>query len=189
MAHAAPPAAAAWGDAHDAYKKLAETVGLADTPLVVAGVPISNSETYPVNPKLAVRDSVFTNLTQHQCDPSTWQQLLRIRRAPVHQTRTIAAAGCAAQFSPRVRLVLNTAAAARVVYCDYSVQARFGLLGLKDDSFPRIKLFKKGADTAKPVDYSGAMKDSSELLRWTVEQTGVFVGVKVGGAVALLDGG
>lgn len=105
-----------WGDAHDAYKKLAETVGLADTPLVVAGVPISNSETYPVNPKLA---------------------------------------------------------------------ARFGLLGLKDDSFPRIKLFKRGADTAKPVDYSGAMKDSSELLRWTVEQTGVFVGVK--GQVKELD--
>lgn len=59
------------------------------------------------------------------------------------------------------------------------VQARFGLLGLKDDAFPRVKLFKKGADTAKPIDYSGAMKDSSELLRWTVEQTGVFVGVKV----------
>jgi hypothetical protein len=44
----------AWGDEHDAFKKLAETVGLADTPLVVAGVPISTSETYPVNPKLAV---------------------------------------------------------------------------------------------------------------------------------------
>lgn len=60
------------------------------------------------------------------------------------------------------------------------MQARFGLLGLKDDSFPRIKLFKKGQDTAKPVEYTGTMKDSSELLRWTVEQTGVFVGVKVG---------
>lgn len=46
---------AAWGDEHDAYKKLAETVGEADTPLIVAGVPISNSDTYPVNQKLAVR--------------------------------------------------------------------------------------------------------------------------------------
>ena len=51
----AAAAAAAWGDEHDAYKKLAETVGQADTPLIIAGVPISNSETYPVNPKLAVR--------------------------------------------------------------------------------------------------------------------------------------
>jgi hypothetical protein len=52
---------AAWGDAHDAYKKLAETVGLADTPLVIAGVPISNSETYPVNSKLAVRAPAWRN--------------------------------------------------------------------------------------------------------------------------------
>lgn len=43
-----------WGDEHDAYKKLAETVGQSDTPLIIAGVPISNSDTYPVNPKLAV---------------------------------------------------------------------------------------------------------------------------------------
>lgn len=47
-------AAAAWGDEHDAYKQLAETVGQADTSLIIAGVPISNSETYPVNQKLAV---------------------------------------------------------------------------------------------------------------------------------------
>jgi hypothetical protein len=60
------------------------------------------------------------------------------------------------------------------------VQARFGLVGLKDDAFPRIKLFKKGMDTAKPVDLSGNMKDSKGLLDWTVEQTGVFVGVTVG---------
>lgn len=46
--------AAAWGDEHDAFKKLAETVGEAETPLIVAGVPISNSDTHPVNPKLAV---------------------------------------------------------------------------------------------------------------------------------------
>jgi hypothetical protein len=49
-----PLPCAAWGEEHDAFKKLAETVGLADTPLVIAGVPISNSEAYPVNPKLAV---------------------------------------------------------------------------------------------------------------------------------------
>lgn len=62
---------------------------------------------------------------------------------------------------------------------EHVVQARFGLLGVKDEAFPRIKLFKKGQDTAKPVDYTGSMKDSSELLAWTVAQTGVFVGVKV----------
>lgn len=49
-----------WGDEHDAYKKLAETVGQADTPLIIAGVPISNSDTYPVNPKLAVRGGLKT---------------------------------------------------------------------------------------------------------------------------------
>jgi hypothetical protein len=59
------------------------------------------------------------------------------------------------------------------------LQARFGLLGLKDEAFPRIKLFKKGQHTAKPVDYTKSMKDSNELLAWTVAQTGVFVGVKV----------
>lgn len=59
------------------------------------------------------------------------------------------------------------------------LQARFGLLGLKDTAFPRIKLFKKGQDTAKPLDYGGAMKDDKALLEWTVQQTGVFVGVKV----------
>lgn len=60
------------------------------------------------------------------------------------------------------------------------LQARYGLLGVKDDAFPRIKLFKKGQDTAKPVEYTGPIKDSKELLAWTVTQTGVFVGVKVG---------
>jgi hypothetical protein len=66
------------------------------------------------------------------------------------------------------------------------VQARFGLLGLKDDAFPRIKLFKKGADTAKPISFEGATKDSNDLLKWTVEQTGVFVGVKVGSRQTLV---
>jgi len=66
-----------------------------------------------------------------------------------------------------------------VCHCMLILQARFGLLGLKDDAFPRLKLFKKGSDTAKPVDYGGPMKDSKEMLAWTVEQTGVFVGVKV----------
>lgn len=65
-------------------------------------------------------------------------------------------------------------------------QARFGLVGLPDSALPRIKLFKKGADTAKPVDYGGPMKDSAELLAWTVEQTGVFVGVKVRGVVVVV---
>jgi endoplasmic reticulum protein 29 len=45
---------AAWGDEHDAFKELAKTVGEADTPLLVVGVPISNSESYPTNPKLSV---------------------------------------------------------------------------------------------------------------------------------------
>lgn len=45
---------AAWGAEHDAFKELATTVGESDTQLLVVGVPISNSETYPVNPKLSV---------------------------------------------------------------------------------------------------------------------------------------
>jgi hypothetical protein len=52
-------------------------------------------------------------------------------------------------------------------------------VALKDENFPRYKLFKKGADTTKPLDYKGDMKKAKELLRWTVEQTGVFIGIKV----------
>jgi hypothetical protein len=58
-------------------------------------------------------------------------------------------------------------------------QARYNLVALKDENFPRYKLFKKGADTTKPLEYSGGMKQAKELLRWTVEQTGVFIGIKV----------
>jgi hypothetical protein len=58
-------------------------------------------------------------------------------------------------------------------------QARYNLIALKDEQFPRYKLFKKGADTKKPLEYSGNMKQAKELLRWTVEQTGVFIGIKV----------
>ena len=36
------------------YKELAGTLGEADTPLVVAGVPISNRDEYLVNPRLSV---------------------------------------------------------------------------------------------------------------------------------------
>eukprot|EP00879_Flechtneria_rotunda_P018117 GHRR01018998.1.p1 GENE.GHRR01018998.1~~GHRR01018998.1.p1 ORF type:complete len:221 (+),score=85.40 GHRR01018998.1:607-1269(+) len=107
---------AAWGDEHDAFKELASTVGSSDTPLLVTGVPISNSETYPVNPKLS---------------------------------------------------------------------ARYGLAGLQDKDFPRFKLFTKGADTTKPIDYKGNTKNSKDMLRWIVEQTGVFVGIK--GQVKELD--
>lgn len=106
-----------WGDEHDAFKELATTVGESDTSLLVVGVPISNSDTYPVNTKLS---------------------------------------------------------------------ARYGLVALKDEGFPRYKLFKKGADTTKPLDYTGDMKQAKELLRWTVEQTGVFIGIK--GQVKELDG-
>jgi hypothetical protein len=59
------------------------------------------------------------------------------------------------------------------------LQARYGLVALKDENFPRYKLFKKGSDTTKPLDYKGDMKQAKELLRWTVEQTGVFIGIKV----------
>jgi hypothetical protein len=36
------------------FKELAQTVGEADAPLLVAGVPISNRDEYLVNPKLSV---------------------------------------------------------------------------------------------------------------------------------------
>lgn len=36
------------------FKELAEEIGAADAPLLVAGVPISNREEYLVNPRLAV---------------------------------------------------------------------------------------------------------------------------------------
>jgi hypothetical protein len=62
-------------------------------------------------------------------------------------------------------------------------QARYNLVALKDEAFPRYKLFKKGADTKKPLEYTGNMKQAKELLRWTVEQTGVFIGIKVEGGM------
>jgi len=57
-------------------------------------------------------------------------------------------------------------------------QARYGLSSLKDSDLPRFKLFKKGADTTQPIDYSGESKPTS-IMKWIVQQTGVFVGVKV----------
>lgn len=70
-----------------------------------------------------------------------------------------------------------------------SCQARFGLVGLQDDAFPRVKLFKRGQDTAKPIDYTGSLKSETDMLSWTVGQTGVFVGIKASSelvAVAML---
>lgn len=84
---------------------------------------------------------------------------------------------------PRINFLTFSA-----VLCHAVLQARFGLLGLKDEAFPRIKLFKKGQHTAKPVDYTKSMKDSNELLAWTVAQTGVFVGVKVRAGIAFRQG-
>lgn len=52
---------AAWGDGHDAFKEVAKQVGEAYTPLLVVGVPISNSEHYKVNPLLAVGDCFCTD--------------------------------------------------------------------------------------------------------------------------------
>lgn len=60
------------------------------------------------------------------------------------------------------------------------LQARFGFVGLKDDAFPRVKLFRRGQATSKPLDFTGSLKSSKDMLAWTVQQTGVFVGVKVG---------
>jgi hypothetical protein len=154
--------APAWGDEHEAFKKLAETVGQADTPLVVAGVPISNSESYPANQKLAVRC-----LLQQRASVARAQRA-RCWERPCHtHTPTRLAAPGAVLPPPPPALLLQL------------LQARYGLLGLKDEGFPKIKLFKKGADTAKPLVYSGPAKDSKALLDWTVGQTGVFVGVKV----------
>jgi hypothetical protein len=57
----------AWGDEHDAFKELATTVGESDTSLLVVGVPISNSDTYPVNTKLSVSEEI--------CDSKICQQV------------------------------------------------------------------------------------------------------------------
>lgn len=62
------------------------------------------------------------------------------------------------------------------------LQARYGLVGLKDNDFPKYKLFKKGADTTKPADYTpnnDDAKSSKSMLNWIIQQTGVFIGVKV----------
>jgi hypothetical protein len=57
---------AAWGDEHDAFKELATTVGESDTSLLVVGVPISNSETYPVNSKLSVSGAICSIRAQFE---------------------------------------------------------------------------------------------------------------------------
>lgn len=63
------------------------------------------------------------------------------------------------------------------------LQARYGLLPLKDSDFPKYKLFRKGADTTHPIDYTPQnddAKNSKKILEWIVQQTGVFIGIKVG---------
>ncbi|GBF99629.1 hypothetical protein Rsub_12308 [Raphidocelis subcapitata] len=44
-----------WGDAHEMYRQLAAALGDADAPLTVAGVAVSNSDDYLLNPRLARR--------------------------------------------------------------------------------------------------------------------------------------
>ncbi|KAI8475239.1 MAG: hypothetical protein J3K34DRAFT_72013 [Monoraphidium minutum] len=107
--------AAAWGDAHDMFKELASSLGSADAPLLVAGVPISNRDEYLVNPRLS---------------------------------------------------------------------RRFALDKLKDDDFPRFKLFLKGGDPKKPIEYSGGMK-KGELSGWIVAHTSIFIGSR--GQIEELD--
>lgn len=104
-----------WGDAHDMFKELATTLGEADAPLLIAGVPIANRAEYLVNPRLA---------------------------------------------------------------------RRYGLDKLKDDDFPRFKLFLKGADPSKPIDYGGKLT-KDEMSAWLVAHTSLFLGKK--GQIEELD--
>eukprot|EP00877_Chromochloris_zofingiensis_P013260 jgi/Chrzof1/8188/Cz03g00280.t1 len=106
---------AAWGDGHDAFKEVAKQVGEAYTPLLVVGVPISNSEHYKVNPLLAARYSYDT---------------------------------------------------------------------MDESGFPKFKLYRKGADVSKPMEYTGSTK-AEDILTWVVKHTRVFIGLK--GQVKELD--
>jgi hypothetical protein len=58
MGTVAAHTAAAWGDAHDAFKAAAKDISSSTAPLLVVGVPISNSKDYPVNAVLSVSSTI-----------------------------------------------------------------------------------------------------------------------------------
>ncbi|KIY97455.1 hypothetical protein MNEG_10506 [Monoraphidium neglectum] len=52
---------------------------------------------------------------------------------------------------------------------------RFDLGKLKDEDFPKFKLFLKGADPKQPLDYAGKV-DKDEMAAWLVAHTSLFIG-------------
>jgi hypothetical protein len=62
--------------------------------------------------------------------------------------------------------------------CIPPCQRRYGVDKVKEDDFPKFKLFLKGSDTKKPLSYTGKLK-KDDLAGWLVKHTGVFVGKKV----------
>jgi hypothetical protein len=67
-----------------------------------------------------------------------------------------------------------------VTRCNLRIpQRRFDLGKLKDEDFPKFKLFLKGADPKQPLDYAGKV-DKDEMAAWLVAHTSLFIGKRVG---------
>lgn len=54
---------------------------------------------------------------------------------------------------------------------------RFSLSKLKDDDFPKFRLFLKGKNVNKPIEYKGGVK-KDDLAGWLVAHTSIWIGKK-----------
>jgi hypothetical protein len=59
-------------------------------------------------------------------------------------------------------------------------QSRFHLTEATDSTWPVFKLFKKGGDVTKPLDWpAGKAVTADNLINWVVSETGAFIAAKV----------
>eukprot|EP00808_Paulinella_micropora_P017147 g63177.t1 len=49
--------------------------------------------------------------------------------------------------------------------------------GVKKEDYPVYLLFKEGQDVSKPLRYSGKAESADAIMRWVVENTGLFIGL------------
>jgi hypothetical protein len=98
-------------------------------------------------------------------------------------------AGCALAACQAARLGRASAAAA-LRRCGTAqplrplpaaAQRRYHMHTLKDEDLPQFRLFLRGANPRKPLEYSGRMT-KEDFSAWLVAQTSIFLGKRVGRA-------